>query len=71
MAAEIFWDTSGFFALLNSDDPAHMKARQLAARNPVGRRRYVTSDWVIGECCTLLIARRKPHLVTRFLDYAE
>ena len=27
MAAEVFWDTSGFFALLNTDDPAHAKAR--------------------------------------------
>jgi predicted nucleic acid-binding protein len=71
MAAEVFWDTSGFFALLNTDDPAHAKARQLAAAIPVDRKRNVTSDWVIGECCTLLIARRKPHLVSRFLDYAD
>ena len=71
MAAEVFWDTSGFFALLNTDDPAHARARLLAATTVVDRRRNVTSDWVVGECCTLLIARRKPHLVSRFLDYAE
>ncbi len=71
MAAELFWDTSGFFALLNTDDPAHPKARQLAAMSLAERRRNVTSDWVIGECYTLLIARRKPHLVSRFLDYTE
>ena len=71
MAAEVFWDTIGFFALLNTDDPAHAKARQLAATILAGRKRNVTSDWVIGECCTLLVARRKPHLVSRFLDYAD
>ncbi len=71
MAAEVFWDTSGFFALLNIDDPAHSKARQLAATILAERKRNVTSDWVIGECCTLLIARRKPRLVSRFLDYAD
>jgi predicted nucleic acid-binding protein len=43
----------------------------VAARAVAERRRNTTSDWVIGECCTLLISRRKPHLVPRFLDYAE
>ncbi len=71
MAAEVFWDTSGYFALLNADDPAHSQVRQLAAEILAERTRNVTSDWVIGECCTLLIARRKPHLVSRFLDYSE
>lgn len=71
MASEVFWDTSGFFALLNTDDPAHPRARKLAVTISTDRKRNVTSDWVIGECCTLLIARRKPHLVGRFLDYVE
>ena len=26
---------------------------------------------MVGECCTLLIARRKPHYVNRFLDHTE
>lgn len=71
MAAECFWDTSGFFALLNTDDPAHSNARRLAAKSSAEHRIIVTSDWVVGECCTLLIARRKPHLVSKFLDYAD
>ncbi len=71
MAGEIFWDTGGFFALLNMDDPVHPKARQLVSTTLKERRRNVTSDWVISECCTLLIARRKPHLVGAFLDYTE
>ncbi len=71
MAVEFFWDTSAFFALLNSDDPAHRAVREVAARASAERCRNVTSDWMIGECCTLLIARRKSHLVSRFLDYTE
>ena len=71
MAAELFWDTSAFFALLNSDDPAHRAVREVVAQAVAEQRRNVTSDWVVGGCCTLLIARRRPHLVTRFLDYTE
>ena len=71
MAAELFWDTSAFFALLNTDDPAHRAVREVAARNAAEQRRNVTSDWIVGECCTLLVARRKPHLVPRFLDHTE
>ncbi|GDX10309.1 hypothetical protein LBMAG57_20810 [Verrucomicrobiota bacterium] len=64
MAGEVFWDTSGFFALLNTDDLQHTAAKALA--EPA-----VTTDGIIGECCTLLIARKKPHLVPRFLDFTE
>ena len=71
MAAEVFWDTSGFFALLNTDDPAHSKAREFAATILAGRRRNVTSDWVIGECCMLL--DRPPQTASRqpLLDYTK
>lgn len=67
MGAEVFWDTSGFFALLNPEDDAHAKAREWVASG-AGKRRALTTEWVIGETCTLLIARHKPHLVGRFLD---
>ena len=26
---------------------------------------------VVGETCTLLVARKRPHLVTNFLDYVD
>src|SRR5713101_7092621 len=71
MAAEVFWDTSGFFALLNADDAAHEKARRWTASTRNRSRRAVTTEWVIGECCTLLLARRKTHLVPMFLDFTE
>ena len=71
MADEVFWDTSGFFALLNTDDPQHGDAVGLAHLLAVEPRGSVTTDAVVGECCTLLVARRKPHLVTTFLDFSE
>ena len=63
MASEFFWDTSGFFALLNSDDPQHERARQLTAHALAQQRRSITTEWIIGECCTLLTARRRVHLI--------
>jgi len=71
MAGEFFVDTSGFFALLNSDDPMHTRAKEFMATAARTRRRGSTTDWVVGECCTLLVARRKPHLVTTLLDITE
>ena len=31
----------------------------------------VTTEWVVGETCTLLVARKRPHLVAKFLDYLD
>ena len=63
MASEFFWDTSGFFTLLNSDDPQHERARQWTAHALAQQRRSITTEWIIGECCTLLTARRRVHLI--------
>lgn len=71
MATDVFWDTSGFFALLNTDDANHAQVAAFARAMTQTQRRSVTTDAVIGECCTLLIARRKPHLVPAFLDFTE
>lgn len=70
MAAErpFFWDTQGFFALLSSNDSSHERAvaimQELAERRAAG----ITTDWVIGETCTLLSARKKSHLISQFLS---
>jgi predicted nucleic acid-binding protein len=70
MAGEVLLDTSGFFALMDTCDPAHLKARRWVVSQR-GRARPVTTEWIIGETCTLLVARKRPHLVARFLDYLE
>ncbi len=70
MAREVLFDTSGFFALLDQQDAHHNSAKEWlrAEQNSVGP---VTTEWIVGETCTLLVARKRPHLVTRFLDQLE
>ena len=70
MAGEVLLDTSGFFALMDARDPVHLKARDWLGSQR-GRTRPVTTEWIIGETCTLLVARKHAHLVARFLDYLE
>jgi predicted nucleic acid-binding protein len=67
MGAEVFIDTSGFFAQWDSNDPAHEGAKTWLKANR-GKFIAVTTEWVIGETCTLLMARRVPHLIGPFLD---
>jgi predicted nucleic acid-binding protein len=70
MAGEVLLDTSGFFALMDTRDPAHRKARNWL-ESQRGGTRPVTTEWIVGETCTLLVARKRPHLIARFLDYLE
>ena len=70
MASEVLFDTSGFFALMDSSDAAHARAVAIV-RERAGTMRPVTTEWIIGETCTLLVARHRPHLVARFLDHLE
>jgi hypothetical protein len=67
MAAEVFIDTSGFYAQWDLNDPAHgrVKAWLLAHQ---GTFVAVTTEWVIGETCTLFGARRVPRLIGPFFD---
>jgi predicted nucleic acid-binding protein len=70
MANEVLVDTSGFFALMDERDPLHEKAVVWLEANSK-RIRPVTTEWIVGETCTLLVARKRPHLVSRFLDYVN
>jgi predicted nucleic acid-binding protein len=67
MAAEVFIDTSGFYAQWDRNDPAHERAKTWLRANR-GKFIAVTTEWVIGETCTLLMARGVPHLIGPFLD---
>ena len=71
MTFEAFWDTSGFFALLNRDDPRHGAVRSIVREQEDRLGSGVTTSWVIGETCTLLVAWRHPHLVPRFLEHVQ
>lgn len=57
MAPETFVDTSGFYALLVKGDEAHAKAADYV-RTAAGKRRFLTTDYVLDETATLLKARR-------------
>ena len=70
MASEVLFDTSGFFALMDERDASHGKSLAWVQAHR-GHRRPVSTEWIVGETCALLVARRRPHLVGRFLDYLE
>jgi predicted nucleic acid-binding protein len=57
MAGEIFIDTSGFYALLVRGDDRHDKARHAMRNAAKKKRRFVTTDYVLDEAATLLMAR--------------
>lgn len=68
MASDIFIDTSGFFALLASDDSRHAAAARIVAAAQKRKRGFVTTDYVLDETATLLKARRKTHLLASLFD---
>lgn len=68
MANEIFIDTSGFFALLASDDDRHAVAAKLVGVARKRKRGFVTTDYVLDETATLLKARRKTHLMAKLFE---
>ena len=70
MAGGVFFDTGGFFTVMDERDDLHQKAVQwLHSRR--GKVRPVTTEWVVGGTCSLLVARKRPHLVAKFLDYLD
>jgi len=57
MAGEIFIDTSGFYALLIRGDDRHDRARLAMRKAATKKQRFVTTDYVLDEAATLLMAR--------------
>ena len=58
---DVFIDTSGFFALLSTVDPAHTQAREQMARLAHARQKALTTDHVLDETFTLLKVRGLAH----------
>lgn len=67
MAGEVFVDTSAFYALVVKNDEAHGVAVQHLKKR-IGKRRYVTSDYVLDETATLLKARGYTRLLDQFFQ---
>lgn len=63
-----FIDTSGFFSSLSKDDRSHKKTLEILSDS---RRRFMTTDWILGETLNLLTARKRHHLGIQFLERIE
>ena len=68
MASELFVDTSGFYALLVERDETHERATRILQQAERRRATFVTTDYVLDETATLLVARGFGHLVDAFLQ---
>jgi predicted nucleic acid-binding protein len=66
-AREVFIDTSGFYALLVAADEQHTRAAQILKTAAGRHARFLTTDYVLDETVTLLVARGHRQLVAAFL----
>ena len=57
MASETFVDTSGFYALLVEREEMHERAARILQQAQRRRAKFVTTDYVLDETATLLVAR--------------
>ena len=72
MAGErLFIDTGGFYALIAPASPAHSRAVEIITQLAKGRRRAVTTDYVIDETATLLRMRGLGKLLTELFRLTE
>ncbi len=71
MAADVFADTSGLYALADHSDPARAKARKYAAARVTSGCRLILTDYVLDEACTLAKARAGSYAVLRLLQLVE
>lgn len=69
--ADVFVDTSGFFALWDAADEHHGNAVRLQEELIRKRRRFLTTEYVIDESITLLRMRHSHNAAADFLDSVE
>jgi predicted nucleic acid-binding protein len=68
MGAEIFIDTSGFYALLVRGDDQHERAVDVTRQAAERKGRFVTTDYVLDETATLFMARGYAKLLPSFFE---
>ncbi len=71
MAADVFVDTAGLYALANHRDPSRPAAMRLVAELTKARRRLVLTDYVLDETATLAKARSGGYAALRLLEIVE
>jgi uncharacterized protein len=67
-ASRVFIDTSAFFAAANRRDASHDAATTLMRALVDGRRRLVTTNFVLAELHALLLTRLNRHVAARVLE---
>lgn len=67
----LFIDTGGFYALMVIDSPGHERAKEIMANAANMRRPLVTTDYVIQETATLLVARRQRRILEPFFERTQ
>ena len=65
---DVFVDTAGFLALWDAADAHHKAALELQAGLGRRRRRFLTTDYVVDETVTLLLARHSHAAAADFLE---
>ena len=71
MAEILFVDTSGFYALLTRNDRAHESMLAFLDAAQKGLQSWITTDYILDETATLLMARGHAHLAEVILDLPE
>lgn len=71
MASEIFIDTSGFYALLVRGDDQHARAAEALREAARRKRGLVTTDYVLDETATLLLARGYTAVLANFFSRVQ
>jgi predicted nucleic acid-binding protein len=62
----LFWDTSGWFSLVIPSETNHIEAKNIADELIKKKLPFFTSDLVIQETMTLLMARREAEKAKQF-----
>ena len=68
MANEVFVDTSGFYAMLVRGDDRHAVAKRILREGRRRKRGFVTTDYILDETVTLLLARHSHAAGADFLQ---
>jgi len=67
----VFVDTSGFYALLKKDEAHHKSAVTLMKKAAATAQGFVTTDYILDETATLLVARGAAHLAVYLFELIE
>ena len=67
----VFVDTMGWYCLLNRRETRHEAAQAVMKKLARARTPLVTTDYVVDETATLIVARRMPGLLGGFFGMIE